>query len=167
MSATEFRLRLHWPYYRDLLEKLTPSRGLYRNFQSCPHCENKNREPFIERINDCAPVISRSDGKTFHLVLGDRPISYPAEKSSGKTDKVTAGFWYVKEKVEKSNKDGEKGEDEVFSGTVVVMLRKPPGGLGLLQELEIVADKLVEKINKDKFIETLYEFDGKRLSKMV
>ncbi len=113
------------------------------------------------------PIISRSDGETFHLVLGDRPISYPAEKSSGKTDKVTAGFWYVKETVEKNNKDGEKGGDERLSGTVVVMLRKPPGGIGLLQQLEIVADKLVEKINKDKFIETFYEFDGNRLSKMV
>jgi len=36
----------------------------------------------------------------------------------------------------------------------------------LLRQLEIVADRLVEKINKTPFIETLYEFDGDRLSKI-
>jgi hypothetical protein len=167
MSVTEFRLRLTWPYYRDSLEKLKPSRGLFRNFQLCPHCEKNGRNPIVERINDCAPIISRSDGETFHLVLGDRPISYPAEKSSGKTDKVTVGFWYVKENDHKNRKNEEKGEDDMFAGTVVVMLRKPPGGIGLLVQLEIVADKLVEKLNKTQFIETFYEFDGDHLSKIA
>lgn len=161
MNLIEFRLRLHWPSYRESLERLKPSRGLFRNFQSCPHCEMKGRNPFIELINISAPVISRSDGETFHLFLGDRPISYPAEKSSGKTDKVTAGFWYVKEKDDKSD------EGDVLAGTVVVMLRRPLGGIGLLRELEIVADKLVEKIAKAQFIETFYEFDGDRLSKII
>ncbi len=72
---------------------------------------------------------------------------------------VTAGFWYVKERDEKS--DGE----EMLSETVIVMLRRPARGIGLFQQLEIVADKLVEKINKTKFIETFYDFDGSRLSK--
>jgi hypothetical protein len=75
LSVTEFRSRLHWPSYREALEKLKPSRGLFRNFQLCPHCEKNGRNPIVERINDCAPIISRSDGETFHLVLGDRPIS--------------------------------------------------------------------------------------------
>lgn len=158
MGISEFRLRLHWPSYRESLEKLKPSRGLFRNFQMCPHCERKGRKPFVERIDDCAPIISRSDGETFHLVLGDRPTSYPAEKSSGKTDKVTAGFWYVKEQDDRSG---------VSAGTVVVMLRKPPGGVGLLRQLEIVVDKLVERINKTSFVGTFYEFDGDRLSKIV
>lgn len=164
MSVTEIRLRLHWPDYREILEKLKPSRGLFRNFQLCPHCEKNGRNPIVERINDCAPIISRSDGETFHLVLGDRPISYPAEKSAGKTDKVTAGFWYVRERGDRIDEDNK---EEVFAGTVVVMLRKPPGGVGLLEQLEIVADKLVEKINKTQFIETFYEFDGNRLSKIA
>src|SRR6476661_5441514 len=117
MSLTDFRFRLRWPAYRESLQKLKPSRGLFRNFQSCPHCEKRGRHPFVERITDCATLISRSDGETFHLVLGDRPIAYPAEKSAGKTNMVTAGFWYVKERDEKSG---------VLAGTVVVMLRKPP-----------------------------------------
>ncbi len=53
MGVTEFHLRLHWPSYRESLEKLKPSRGLFRNFQSCPHCKIKGRDPFVERINEC------------------------------------------------------------------------------------------------------------------
>lgn len=162
MSLTDYRLRLHWPSYRESLDKLKPTRGVIRNFQSCPHCEKKGCNPFVERISDCAPIISRSDGETFHLILGDRPISYPAEKTSGKTEMVSAGFWYVKEPGVKEHDD--KGG--VRAGTVVVVLRKRPGGIGLLRQLEIVADRLVEKINKTPFIETLYEFDGDRLSKI-
>jgi hypothetical protein len=160
MSLTDFRLRLHWPYYRDSLAKLKPAKELFRNFQSCPHCERKGCYPFIERINDVAPVISRSDGETFHLVLGDRPISYPAEKSSGKTEMVTAGFWYVKER-------DPEDKGEVFAGTVVVVLRKHPRGVEMLRQLETVADRLVEKIRKTPFVETFYEFDGDRLSKIA
>jgi hypothetical protein len=155
MEVSGFQLRLNWQMYRASLDKLKPARGLFRNFHCCPHCEKNQRNPFIERINDSAPVISRSDGETFHLVLGDRPIEYPAEKSSGKSDMVTAGFWYVKDIDCKTE----------FAGTVVVMLRKGPGGTGLLRQLEIVADRLAEKINKTD-VETFYEFDGDRLSSM-
>jgi hypothetical protein len=158
MSLTDFRLRLRWPYYRESLARLKPTQGLFRNFQSCPHCEKRGCNPFVERINDVAPLISRSDGETFHLVLGDRPISYPAEKSSGKTDMVTAGFWYVRER-------NPEGKGAALAGTVVVKLRKHPRGFEMLRQLEIVADRLVEKIQKTPFIEPFYEFDGDRLSK--
>lgn len=160
MGVSDFRLRLHWPSYSASLDKLKPARGLFRNFQSCPHCEKNSCNPFFERINESAPVISRSDGLTFHLILGDRPIEYPAERSSGNTEMVTAGFWYAKD-VNDHNCETE------FAGTVVVMLRKRSGGIGLLQQLEIVADRLVERIIKASDIETFYAFDGDRLSKMT
>jgi hypothetical protein len=35
------------------------------------------------------PMISRSDGKTFHLLLADFPARYPAEKASGNTEKTS------------------------------------------------------------------------------
>jgi len=155
MGVSDFRLRLHWPSYRASLDNLKPVRGLFRNFHCCPHCEKNGRNPFVDWMNDSAPVISRSDGETFHLVLGDRPIEYPHEKSSGKSEMVTAGFWYVKDIDCKTE----------FAGTVVVMLRKRADKTELLHQLEIVADRLVEKINKTD-VETFYEFDGDRLSGM-
>ena len=39
-------------------------------------------------------MISRSDGKTFHLLPADDPARYPAERTSGKTEKASVCFWY-------------------------------------------------------------------------
>ena len=161
MGISEFRLRLHWLSYRESLERLKPSRGLFRNFQLCPHCERTGRYPIIERLNEAGPVVSRSDGETFHLVLGDRPISFPAEKSSGRTEMMTAGFWYVKER----NK--ESGEMPASTETVVVILRKPPAaGVPLMKHLERLADQLAEKLVKPEELATLYEFEGNRLQRV-
>jgi hypothetical protein len=158
MSLTDFRLRLRWPSYRESLDKLRPTRGLFRNFQSCPHCERMGRYPIIERLNEAGPVVSRSDGKTFHLVLGDRPISFPAEKSSGRTEMKSAGFWYITER---------NGSTNAFTQTVVVILRKAPqNGVSLFRHLEMVADALAEKLAKPEPLETLYEFEGNRLHRV-
>jgi hypothetical protein len=128
------------------------------NFESCLHCEKKGRSPVVERLNEADPVISRSDGESFHLVLGDKPIFFPAEKSSGKSGMMTAGFWYVKD-----------GNDEAthVTETVVVILRNPPKrGPALMRHLERVADKLAEKLGKADALATLYEFDHHRLHRV-
>jgi hypothetical protein len=38
-------------------------------------------------------MISRSDGKTSHLLLADYPARYPAERASGNTEKISGCFW--------------------------------------------------------------------------
>jgi hypothetical protein len=109
-------------------------------------------------------MISRSDGESFHLVLGDRPISFPAEKSSGRTATMTAGFWYVSEPKPRSLVAGESRGTGGFTETVVVILRKPPkGGPPLMRHLELLADTLAEKITQVGRLNTFYEFDGKHL----
>jgi hypothetical protein len=40
-------------------------------------------------------MISRSDGRKFHLLLADRPLPYPAELGGGPTQIVSACFWYL------------------------------------------------------------------------
>jgi hypothetical protein len=96
-------------------------------------------------------MISRSDGVNFHLVLGDKPIEYPAERASGKSDMLTAGFWYQHE---------ANGGTE----TVVVMLRKPNSGVATLWRLlDTVADRLFDKLVKSPLLERAYEFDNNRL----
>jgi hypothetical protein len=88
----------------------------------------------------------------FHLVLGDRPIQYPAERAAGKSEMLSPGFWYAHE--------GNGGSTE----TVVVILRKPPArGVALLRHLETVADKLYEKLSKLSRLPCLYQFDGQYL----
>ena len=40
------------------------------------------------------PMISRSDGKTFHVLLADRPLAYPQERQSRAPAGAAACFWY-------------------------------------------------------------------------
>jgi hypothetical protein len=101
-------------------------------------------------------MISRSDGENFHLVLGDRPLEYPAERSSGKSEMKSVGFWYLHE--------ANGGSTE----TVVVILRRPPGGeVSLLRHLELVADKLYETLRKSGSLPCLYEFEGQYLHEVA
>jgi len=126
------------------------------DFQICPHCVATGRPFMLERLNECGPMISRSDGVSFHLVMGDRPIVYPAERATGKSEMVSAGFWYVHE--------ANGGSTE----TVVVIVRRPPGNGGsLLRHFEKVADKLFEKLRKLSRLSCLYEFDGRQLHQVV
>jgi|SRR5690348_14541052 len=142
-------------------ETSAQSAHLYKNFQVCPHCEKRDG-PFIwDRLTEGGPVISRSDGATFHLVLGDRPISYPAERSSGKTEMKTVGFWYVRERRTDAR---ESRHTKAMTETVVVILREPPRSVAaLMRHIEALADMLAERLSRLEELATLYEFDGHRL----
>jgi hypothetical protein len=163
MGISDFRLRLlAGAFAVDGSNSLSSQpRRFLRNFQVCPHCERLGRQSIVERLDERGPVISRSDGESFHLVLGDRPISYPAEKSSGKTGMMTVGFWYVRER------NRESGEMTPCTETVVVILRKPPtSGVSLMRHLEKLADHLAERLIKPGDLATLYEFEGTRLQRV-
>jgi hypothetical protein len=124
----------------------------WMNMSQCPHCIKNGRPDLIERLNEWGPTISRSDGENFHLVLGDRPLEYPAERSLGKSEMKSVGFWYLHE--------ANGGSTE----TVVVILRRPPTNeVSLLRHLELVADRLYEKLRKSSSLPCLYEFDGQHL----
>jgi hypothetical protein len=163
MGVSDLRLRL-------FSQALGPnnsqqvSKPFLKNFGICPHCQKKGGPFLLERLNDEGPMISRSDGESFHLVLGDRPISFPAEKSSGRTATMTAGFWYVSEPKPRSQVAGESTGTNGFTETVVVILRKPPKGeVPLMRHLELLADTLAERITQVGRLYTFYEFDGKQL----
>jgi hypothetical protein len=163
MGVSDFRLRLFSGFlgHNDSDQVLKP---FYRNFGVCPHCQRKGAPFLLDRLNDAGPMISRSDGESFHLVLGDKPISFPAEKSSGKTAMMSVGFWYVSEP-----KAGSLNSDKLtgtmgLTETVVVILRKPPkSGPPLMRHLELLADTLAEKIAQPERLATFYDFDGKQL----
>jgi hypothetical protein len=136
-----------------LADHARPPRLRWMNFSICPHCLANGRPGTLERLNEWGPIISRSDGVNFHLVLGGRPVAYPEERAAGKTEMISAGFWYLHE--------ANGGSTE----TAVVILRRPPtGGVSLLRHLEMVADKLFDKLCKSGHLSCLYDFDGERLT---
>ena len=78
-----------------LVHVLEPSQTEFRNFNVCPHCESNGEEALLSRLSEGIPMISRSDGKTFHLLLADRPLPYPAERGEQVTPTVSVCFWCV------------------------------------------------------------------------
>jgi len=130
----------------NLADRVRPQRLPWVNFNICPHCLAHGRPCLFESPKECGPIIARSDGVNFHLVLGDRPIEYPAQRLADKTEIVSAAFWYVHE--------GNGGSTE----TVVVILRRPHRGRAYsLRDLEKAADKLAEKLCKERQLSRLYD----------
>jgi hypothetical protein len=66
----------------------------YRNFNLCPHCILHGHQALLCRLCEGIPMISRSDGTTFHVLLADRPLPYPLERGKGAGDRISACFWY-------------------------------------------------------------------------
>lgn len=154
ISAFNFRHHLRDPHV-DLPDRTQYSaKPFFDDFRVCPHCERKGRPSVVESLNKSGAVISRSDGESFHLVLGDQPIEFPTNRSSGKPAIMTAGFWYISER---------EGADQAFTKTVVVTMRTHLRGVRLVNRLERVADLLAERLAGAGQLETYYDFSRNHL----
>lgn len=151
ISAFNFRHHLRDPHVDLPARTQDSTKPFFNDFKVCPHCERKGRPSVVESLDKSGAVISRSDGESFHLVLGDRPIVF---RLSGKPATMTAGFWYISER---------EGADQAFTRTVVVTMRTPVGGLPLLNRLERVADLLAERLARAGQLETYYDFSRNHL----
>jgi hypothetical protein len=130
------------------------SRVEYRNFNICPHCEWWGVEPTLCRMCESMPMISRSDGRNFHLLLADRPLPFPVEKD-GPADRLSVCFWYVYE------------SGKSLAGSTVVLL---PNLLfkttSLFRQIESVADLLVVELLRRNSLGGLYDLEGSALREL-
>lgn len=92
-------------------------------------------------------MISRSDGESFHLLLADRPLPYPIEKTSGPTKNISLCFWYTHVRL----------PNRTFSSIVIL-----PGSRtdhpAFFRQIELIADLLTEKLAAEGQLGELYEF---------
>jgi hypothetical protein len=93
-----------------ILESCCDPAIVYRNFNLCPHCRHRGRQALLCRLCEGLPMISRSDGESFHLYLADRPIPYPNEIAAGATHRISACYWY----------SHVRGNDQTRSAVVVL-----------------------------------------------
>ncbi len=153
-------LRVYWPV-AHVSGELRKSGRFFRNLQSCPHCARLGRRGEVDRLNESTPMIFRSDGDKFHLVLGDRPIAFPNE--NGTIGMMTAGFWYVRERQRIFDEMSEfpppdgipptRGRGTwACTETTAVILKPERRRLLLLHQLENIADKLAEVLEKCDFL---------------
>lgn len=124
---------------------LEPSRAEYRNFNVCPHCEWNGEEALLSRLSEGIPMISRSDGRNFHLLLADRPLPYPMETSAGPTRMTSVCFWYVY---------GTAGE--ATKSTVVVFENVCGPNSNIFRHIESIADILADELLRQHTLGAFY-----------
>jgi len=128
---------------------LEPSPTDFRNFNVCPHCEGRGEEAFLSRLSEGMPMISRSDGKTFHLLLADRPLPYPAERLTGPTQTTSVCFWYVYGK-----------EMSATKSTVVVFECRECPKEKMYRRIEFIADVLADELLRRQELAVFYNLQG-------
>ncbi len=119
----------------------------YRNFNLCPHCVVNGQQALLCRLCEGLPMISRSDGESFHLLLADRPLPYPIEKASGPTKKISVCFWYAH--VRQPNRT---------LSCIVIVPGSRTNHPALFRQIELIADLLTEKLADEGQLDELYEF---------
>jgi hypothetical protein len=119
----------------------------YRNFNLCPHCGNVGQQALLCRLSGCLPMISRSDGETFHLFLTDRPLPYPLERNGGPSNKISVCFWYTH--VRRPNR--------TFS-SIVILEGCHTNSPSIFRKIELIADLLANSLTRDGRLVDVYEF---------
>lgn len=129
----------------------------YRDLNLCPHCAVTGQPVLLCRLAEGLPMISRSDGETFHLLLADRPLPYPVERASGPTNKISVCFWYTHIRQPKRT-----------LSTIVILAGWLPKHPALFRKLELVADLLTEQLARKGTLAEVYElFEGPAASRAI
>ena len=128
---------------------LEPSPTEFRNFNVCPHCEWIGEEALLLRLSEGMPMISRSDGRNFHLLLADRPLPYPAEIGADATQAVSVCFWY------------EYGAEKSATKSAVVVFESADHPKEkLYRQIEWIADVLADELVRRRKLATFYNLQG-------
>jgi hypothetical protein len=125
---------------------------MFKNFEVCPHCQTKGLRGQMRRPGVTPPVINRSNGSSFHLVLIDLPAPVPAPSGGPASNRSFAEFKYVV----------DAGDDAVQTCRVILMRR----GLdreGSVAQLERIADDLALLLDGNSKPAKQYQFDGTTL----
>jgi hypothetical protein len=122
--------------------------GPTKNFVRCPHCASKGRVFEIQRAPS-TPLVSRSDGRSFHLFL----LSMHATEID-KKKRVAAFFRYALDKDGISNRP-----------TVVIWEDEPRSSEDhTLRLVEETADELATKLGKGEALAGVYDRSAGKLS---
>ena len=135
-----------------MLHEITSPRVVFRNFNLCPHCEQLGEDPLLLRMSESMPMLSRSDGKDFHLVLADRPMPYPAERETRLAEQVSLCFWY------------SYGGNKNATRSSLVLVPADEAKYGeFYRSIEWVADLLTARLIDERSLAVWYSLEGDSL----
>jgi hypothetical protein len=119
----------------------------YQDFSVCPHCEANGKNGFLWSGCGLPPLLSRSDGESYHLFLNDRPIRYRIERGQSK-GKIFISFSYIH----------DRGRDEDSTTGVIFKLGEQCNFLNL--QIKDVTDALSSELSRSCRLESLYDLTG-------
>ena len=135
---------------------LEPSQTEFRNFNVCPHCEWHGEEALLSRFSEGIPMISRSDGRNFHLLLADRPLPYPAERGVGPTRMVSVCFWYL------------YGPDRNATKSAVVLFEGAfDPKANIFRQIEFIAGVLADELLRRQSLAVFYNMQGNEILELA
>jgi hypothetical protein len=135
---------------------LEPSQAEFRNFNVCPHCEWNGEEALLFRLSEGIPMISRSDGRNYHLLLADRPLPYPAERSGNPTRTVSACFWYV-----------YGADQKAMKSTVALFEEKFEPRANIFRQIEFIADLLSDELLRRRSLAPFCSIQGNEILELA
>lgn len=100
-------------------------------------------------------MISRSDGRNFHLLLADRPLPYPAENDRGPTEKLSIFFSY-------SYAGGASTHN-----TIVLVPATDDGKIHNFRQIEFIADLLAAELLRSQTLAPFYDLQGNSLHEIA
>jgi hypothetical protein len=103
----------------------------------------------LTRISEGMPMISRSDGCTFHLLLADRPLPCPMERTYGVTRITSLCFWYL------------YGAEGARTKSAVVLFEEGASSKQkFFRQIEFIADILADELVRRRRLAVLYNLQG-------
>jgi len=97
------------------------------------------------------PMISRSDGRNFHLLLADGPLAYPMERGEDPRPLTSVCFWYV------------YGEEGATKSTVVLFECLFGPKANIFRQIEFIADVLSDELLRRQSLAVFYNMQGNEI----
>jgi hypothetical protein len=132
-----------------------PETELHTNFSVCKHCMLNGRPGLLPRVTQDTPVISRSDGRSYHIYLQYGPRLRPSPSGAVIPGVYLAHFRYAL--------DSKKLRDE----PVIVAINAANQPYPVVQIVGIVADKLAAMLEAGKVPARFYQWSAGSLTALA
>ena len=124
--------------------------GDQRNFTVCRHCILNGKPGRLPRISADTPVVSRSDGRSYHLYLQLGPRLQPSPTGANLSGKYLAHFRY--------SLDSQKKNNEPVTVLIKAKFQTPSRVLELVEKF---ADTIARELEEGKAPARFYKSDSK------
>ena len=72
---------------------------MHKEFDKCPHCTVAGKSGIMMRLEAKTPLISRSDGKNYHLFLFSGPDLWYAKSGAPVAGRLVANYYYASDRL--------------------------------------------------------------------